>query len=60
MLMSLLKTRRGLGMGRWSNVNAGSNMGKGGFILITNFLIESITNRNQVGRGSCERTSGTG
>lgn len=29
MLMSLLKTRRGLGMGRWSSVKAGSNMGKG-------------------------------
>lgn len=60
MLMSLLKTRRGLGMGRWSSVMDGSNMGKEGFILITNFLIESIINMNQVGLGSCERTSGTG
>lgn len=58
--MSLVKTRRGLGMGRWSSVMAGSNMGKEGFILITNFLIECITNMNQVGLGSCERTSGTG
>lgn len=59
MLMSLLKTR-GLGMGRWSSVMDRSNKEKEDFIIITNFLIEGITNMNQVGLGSCERTSGTG
>lgn len=60
MLMSLLTTRRGLRMGRWSSVKTKSSMGKGGFILITNFLIDSITNTNQVGLGRRERTTGTG
>lgn len=60
MLMSLLTTGRGLRMGRWTSAKARSTMGKGGFILITNFLIDSITNMNQVGLGSCGRTTGTG
>lgn len=47
-------------MGRWSSVMDGSNKEKEDFIIITNFLIEGITNMNQVGLGSCERTSGTG